>query len=148
MESEKILRDSLNSQKNKCVRLLRHFLRTDLYFLLNPVQLCLGVIHQVLVSEYKLLTEHQFQDFLTQLDVNFGSFSKKVKQLLGNQRFSVNFFTKDKVEKVNKKFILIQSKVVYLWLILIEKTKAITCMKRKNIFSGSENSLLTKRNNN
>jgi hypothetical protein len=110
MESEKRLQDSLNSQKKKCVRLLRHFLRTDLYFLINPVQLCLGVIHQVLVSEYRLLTEDQLQNFFSELDVDFSSFSKKVKKFLGMKDVSTNFFTKEKVENVNKKFITIQSK--------------------------------------
>ena len=87
---------------------MRHYLRTDLYFLVNPVQLSLTVIFKILVLEYKLISEEDFLKFLTSLNVRFEFFRKEVLRLINLEQFSFEFFSNKKVEIVTKKFMIIK----------------------------------------
>lgn len=98
----------LVSQKKRCVKLLRHYLRTELYFLVNPVQLALTVIYKVLVIEEKFFLENEFNGLVEGLKVDFSLFGKNVLLLM--EKYCVSFFSNEKVEAVNKKFKIIQSK--------------------------------------
>lgn len=139
--------NSLNQQKNKCIDMLRHYMRTDLYFIVNPIQLALTVLYKIIVLQEKVFTENEFGTFVEEMKVDFSLFGKEVMGLM--EQFPVSFFSNKKVEAANKKFKIIQSKIKYyfklLLLIFQDKANRITSMKRKNNFSNSEKNLLNKR---
>lgn len=97
----------LATQRKKCVKLLRHFLRTDLYFLVNPVQLALTLVFKVLVLQEKIFSENKFLELIQGLKVDFSLFGKSVLALMEN--FDISFFSNEKIEAANKKFKIIQS---------------------------------------
>jgi hypothetical protein len=90
---------------------LRHYLSTELYFRVNPVQLSVAVVYLLLVQHLKLVSESDFVSFLTGLGVQFNIFKDKVLNLMQLERYSQDFFSKEKIEGVLKKFQLLTSKL-------------------------------------
>lgn len=105
-------RNSISSHRNKCVSSMRHFLRTDLYFLANPVQLAVMVVFREMVLREKLFSEADFKAFLLSIGVSLESFRDRILELMQLERFSSSFFSRPKTEEVWKKFQIFSSKGV------------------------------------
>lgn len=79
------------------------------------MQLAITVIYFIMVEHLNLISESSFSSFLSTQKVTFGLFKQKVLDLLKHKRYSKEFFSKEKIEEVLKKFqILISMGFVFL----------------------------------
>ena len=90
--------------RQMCEARVIHFMKTDLYFLVNPTRLAVIVFYNVIVQTLPNINTGKLELRLKGLGIDLGGFMAGDGALLSEFRFSEKAFTKSRHAKAMKKF--------------------------------------------
>ena len=96
--------DKTTFLKEKCRSNILHFLKTDLYFLINPISLTLAIYFSIVIEEYNCIDLKKFMSFLENQGVYNLDFFKQIMEVLCDPKYSKENFSSEMLNQAILKF--------------------------------------------